>query len=285
MLVCRALDPAAVSTRSPTPASTVSIATKGLPTGLPCSSVWRTITPGVIPTFLVPWLENKANYSFFFDRKIVPPGREDLPPEYQYAPYTTEAAKSLGQIMGKLPYIHKTDFASPAKIENLVRGWTGGLGYYALQIASGGLKAAGAVEAGPEKPSSTFADIPLVKAFAVRYPSSSAESIQEFYDSYKEAAGMEKAITSLMGKEFKVQQGLKLMAKDFAVKLEGHHQALGMAHDYIEAVYNNSTMTADEKREFVDIAYFQMIDIARDGNRMIRDLKELQRRLKKGGAQ
>src|SRR5574340_208324 len=43
MLVWRAEEPAAVSTRSPMPASTLSMATYGFPEGLPCSSVGRQI--------------------------------------------------------------------------------------------------------------------------------------------------------------------------------------------------------------------------------------------------
>src|SRR3990170_5470968 len=43
ILVWRAEDPAAVNTRSPMPASTLSMATYGLPEGSPCSSVGRQI--------------------------------------------------------------------------------------------------------------------------------------------------------------------------------------------------------------------------------------------------
>ncbi len=237
-------------------------------------TLWRTAAPGVIPTFLVPWLENKANYSFFFDQKVVPASREDLPPQYQYAPYTTEAAKKLGEILGKMPYIEKTDFASPAKVENLVRGWTGGLGYYALQIVSEGLVRTGLAEEGPPKPEKSFADIPFVKAFAVRYPQAGAESVQDFYDHYKEAAGIEKAIGT-MSKEFKYEKAIEILVNDYSGSLKGYAQAIGNLHDMVEMVWNHPEMKPEEKREFIDICYFQMIAIARSGNGMIKDMKKI----------
>jgi hypothetical protein len=235
-------------------------------------SAWRTISPGVIPTFLVPWLENQANYSFFFDRNIVPGDRKDLPPEYQYGPWTTPAAKALGETLGRLPYIDKTQFASPAKVENLIRGWTGGLGYYALQLAGAALQYTGRIEEGPPQPTKSFADIPFIKAFAVRYPTTSAESIQEFYERYKEASGIARAI-EVTAKEYRFEKSIKLLVEDYAGNLEGHHQTMSNLQKMVELVYNNPDMTPDEKREFVDICYFQMIDVAHNGVQMIKELK------------
>src|SRR5574340_234957 len=61
MLVWRAEEPAAVSTRSPMPASTLSMATYGFPEGLPCSSVWRQIS-----SF------RPVNFSSFMVETVVP---------------------------------------------------------------------------------------------------------------------------------------------------------------------------------------------------------------------
>lgn len=237
-------------------------------------SIFRTIIPPILPNIAIPWIENLTNYSFFFDRNIVPGDRKDLPPEFQYGPWTTPAAKALGETLGRLPYIDKTQFASPAKVENLIRGWTGGLGYYALQIASAGLQYTGAIEEGPPKPTKSFADIPLIKAFAVRYPSTSAESIQEFYERYKEAAGIARAI-EVTAREYRFDKSIKLLVEDYAGNLEGHHQTMSNLQKMVELVYNNPDMTPDEKREFVDICYFQMIDVAHNGVQMIKELKKI----------
>ncbi len=65
------------------------------------------------------------------------------------------------------------------------------------------------------------------------------------------------------------------MTEQYEVTLDGHYKAIGNLHDFIERIYNNPTMTRDEKREFVDIAYFQMIDIARSGNDLIKEIKKI----------
>jgi hypothetical protein len=53
-----------------------------------------------------------------------------------------------------------------------------------MQAADAGLRKAGALP-DPVKPTPTLADIPVVKAFMVRYPSATTQSIQDFYDQHE----------------------------------------------------------------------------------------------------
>src|SRR5204863_8151537 len=102
-------------------------------------------------------------------------------------PYTTELTKSIGQIVGTFSGMHDSSFASPIVIDNYIRGWTGTLGTYAVQIADAALRKAGVLP-DPIQPARTLADIPAIRAFVVRYPSASAQSIQDFYDRYDKSA-------------------------------------------------------------------------------------------------
>ena len=81
-------------------------------------------TPNWIPTLLVPTLENWANRSTYTGRPIVPRYLESLPPEQQYTRNTSTIARKIGSLMGW----------SPLKIDNLVRGTTGGIGSYAVRL-------------------------------------------------------------------------------------------------------------------------------------------------------
>lgn len=136
-------------------------------------------TPGFIPTTLLPVIENISNYSFFLDRPIVSRGKEGLPPEAQHGLYTTEIAKVIGSA---LRY-------SPAKIENLILGYTGGLGRYALGIIDRVLVGTRAVKI-PPRPTPSFSDLPIIKAFLVREPEGSAsESVNRIYTMYGEIGG------------------------------------------------------------------------------------------------
>ena len=94
--------------------------------------------PGYIPTALLPIIETWANKSFFTDLPIVPEREKNLEPEYQFGPYTTETSKVIGAILD----------ASPRKIENFIRGYTGGLGMYAIKLAEAVGQETGVMEEG-----------------------------------------------------------------------------------------------------------------------------------------
>jgi len=228
----------------------------------------RAASPGMIPTVQAPFIENWANRSLFFDRNLVPMSREDLLPEYQYSDHTSETAKLLSSVVGRFPGLDQWKGAAPAYIENLIYGWSGGLGRYALQIADAGLKAAGAVEEKFQKPAATLADIPFVKAFVVRYPSAQAESIQRFYDNFDKALAVNKTIKVLMEKEQNPEAAAKLWQSSGMADLQGIRTALSNAHNTIDLVYRNPDMTPDEKRELIDQIYMQMIAMAQNGNKL-----------------
>jgi len=245
------------------------------------NSAMSGLTPGFVPTVAIPIMENWANKSTFFNRPIVPNNRTDLLSEYQYGPYTTETAKQLGSILGKLPWMGNTPISSPAKIDNLIRGWTGGLGMYALQIADKGLEVTGITPRDYEKPAATLSEIPFIKAFHTRYPSSNAASIQRFYDNYKEADQTLKTVKALISQENNPDAAIKLMEANNMENLRGNYTAISNIHTMIDAIYINPTMTGDEKREFIDMLYLQMIDVAKNGNEVFDMIKEQRKEMQK----
>jgi hypothetical protein len=190
----------------------------------------------------------------------VPRGKEELLPQYQYQPYTTETGKLIGKALSHVPGVS----ASPAKVDNLVRGWSGGLGNYAMRIIDQALLAAG-ISPREVKPSKTLSDIPLLKAFAVRYPGADAESIRKFYDRYKEAQQIT-ATAKALSKQGKYDEAAEVYQSGNAVKIEGVYKALRNAHRAIDKIYSLPDMTPDEKRKAIDDIYMGMIKIAENGN-------------------
>src|SRR5207247_7729006 len=136
--------------------------------------------PPVVPTAVTPLIENYANRSFYRNRPIVPRGKEDLPAAEQSTPFTSETARLLGRALGY----------SPAKIDNLVRGYTGGLGRYATGAVDQILRRVTG-EAAPEEPApkDKLAHLPLIRAFVRQIASGEAESVEELYQNYTEAEG------------------------------------------------------------------------------------------------
>ena len=147
-------------------------------------------SPGYIPTFLEPAIENITNYSFFLGRPIVPQGKTSLPPEAQYGNYTSETAKLIGKVL---------DY-SPSKVDNLIQGYTAGLGKYAVSIIDKTLSVTGITKE-EVKPALSKEDYPVLKAFMIRPPiGSSSNSVDRVYDLYAETSGQMSYVKDLVEK-------------------------------------------------------------------------------------
>jgi len=128
-------------------------------------SLYEVTLPNLLPTALIPLGEWWANKSFFTGQAIVPMKEQDLPDEMQYGPYTSNVAKFAGEKTGQ----------SPRKIDNAIRGLTGGAG---TAVVSGIDTLTGG---GTNRPAQTLSDMPVVKAF-IADPRKGQQSTQDFYD-------------------------------------------------------------------------------------------------------
>ena len=167
----------------------------------------QAFAPPIVPTAVAPLIENYANRSFRSGRSIVPRGREDFPPAEQTGAFTTETSQRLGRALNY----------SPAKIDNLVRGYTGGLGQYVTSAADAALRVASG-EAPPETAAGDpLAHIPLLRAFVRRGVANDAESVNEFYRAFDEAEAHRRAWHAY------VAAGNRAEAADY---LAAHRQAI-----------------------------------------------------------
>jgi hypothetical protein len=248
-------------------------------------SVFDIITPNVTPTALAPLVEQYANRSTMSDRTLIPKDQEKNLPEYQYTPYTTELTKKLGQVISAFPGMREQAtgpgapfgpaaraLTTPILMENYIRAWTGGLGMYALQAADAGLRKTGALP-DPIKPASTLSDIPVVRAFVVRYPSSSAQSIQDFYDQHEVT---KKFYDTWHGKaqEGDVAAMERIQAAGgpmMFMRLDAIKETLTEHSKLVRDINKNQTIKAEEKRQLIDRLYGNMIEIGKAGKQMLRD--------------
>lgn len=228
--------------------------------------------PHVIPNAIQPILEQVTNYSFFRGGSLVPDSVQKLLPEYRYTEYTTEASKALGKIIASVPYSGST--ASPMVIENYVRQWTGGLGTYALQIADASLRKSGVLP-DPPKPNDTLADIPVVKAFVVRYPSATADSIEHFYDQYEQKKMVADTYDRLL-QQGNADVAMQVLQRDptAMMNLDGIRQALAQQSQLVRTIYKDPKMPGDQKRQLIDGIYFQMIQMAHMGNNVMAQMEK-----------
>ena len=189
-----------------------------------------------IPQTVLPFVEARTNYSFFTMRPIVGQGMENVAKEYQVAPNTSEAAKKLGGILGESPII----------VDHIMKGYTGSLGMYAIDLIDAVLFSN---DASP-KPAKRFEQMPVIKRFIVD----------------KEAKGTVTAYYDLKNSVDEVVRTVNLMERTGNVEgmgdyIEKNAYLLGMK-GYISSVekqmkvlreaaiqIRSSDMSPEEKRE------------------------------------
>jgi hypothetical protein len=237
-------------------------------------SLAQAFTPSYIPTFAVPVIEHFSNKSTFTGGPIVPSSVEKLLPEYQYMEYTTETGKMLGKLVSRLPEMRTNSLSSPMVLENYIRAWSGNMGMYALQLADQALTKAHVVP-DPVKPAATLSDIPIIKAFAIRYPSATAQSITDFYQNAQKNEQVIQTIHHLakqgdfdnVSKELLIQEN-----REKLVSLSRIQQGLGRQTQFIRLIWKNPQIAPDEKRRQIDNIYSNMIQTSKLGNKLVDEI-------------
>tara|TARA_R110001583_G_scaffold49228_2_gene154139 strand:- start:1105 stop:5163 length:4059 start_codon:yes stop_codon:yes gene_type:complete len=158
----------------------------------------------VFPSPIKTAVEQVTNYNFFQGRPIYSPWMDELPPEERKTAGTSLTAQELGKVFKY----------SPAKIDNLIRGTFATSGPYLTDAGDILIKKVKEWngEEFPEDPTSPV-DIPLVRAFTMRYPTGyMSNSLQQFSDTQKLAT--------------EVQNGLKIFKDDRLEEYRQENEAL-----------------------------------------------------------
>jgi hypothetical protein len=250
----------------------------------------RSMVPNVIPTIMGVPMEIWANRSVFFDRPIIPHSREKLLPEAQYSVHTTELAKKIARAIGYIPGAELTPMASPAVIEHIVRGWSGGLGTLTMKLLDDALHAVGVFESFV-KPKDTLADIPLIRAFIHRHPSMSTRTIERFYEEAAIADKYDNTIKAMIkeGKRGAVNRLIQKQRENgYLFKLKSQRKAIRNMTRLVRKIYRLPShtdphtgikMTDDElalwKRESIDTLYVRINQVADAGVKMIDHFRKL----------
>ena len=159
---------------------------------------------------------------------------------------------------------------SPAKMENIVRGWTGGVGTYLMNIVDLSARKAGIVP-DPIKPKDTLEDIPFVRAFTVRHPNGGSQSVTRFYDEFAKRSEYLKAY-NIAGRKFDTATMEDLSKYQVYKGLNAIQRSLAEVSSQIRTIYMLPDMSADEKRQNIDALYMTKIAIAQQGLKTIREM-------------
>ncbi len=217
-------------------------------------SIWEGAIPGIIPTAAVPVIENWVNYSFFTDRKLENATQEGLPPGMRVGAYTTGLAEQVGKMAN----------ISPIKIDNMIQGWTGGLGKETASLISYIMK-----NETPEVEKKWYEQAPGLKGFLAREPIGSiSESVNNFYDIYEKTQQAEKGYKLLAksGDSLGASKYYKGHKKDIAMAKSARavSEQLSVLRKQILIIQDNKTMGSGSKRIKIDMLKKRMTDITRN---------------------
>jgi hypothetical protein len=203
-----------------------------------------------VPQLVRPGLENALNKSFFTGRDLISPAEARLQPAQQYRDNTSETAKAVGAMFG----------LSPIKIENLVRGYTGGMGMALIQVL--GMPFEGGEQGG--KASKRLSDMPLIgTAFQ---PDDAGGIINRTYERVKEIQQAQATFNDMLKRGNRAQAAAFLQANaediskaSFANSFPQMMADLAKA----EAAVKASALSPAEKRERLDALRQRKIMLAK----------------------
>jgi len=137
------------------------------------------ILPIPFPTIALPFVETKANYSFFMNRPIIPRALQQVEPQYQSYEWTPEFIKEIGALTKQSPLI----------IDNYLYGWTGGLGRTATYLMDKLLQKKEIVKEKKTALPTTLADIPGLRGFVAREPIGiGSDPVNDLFDLYNKVS-------------------------------------------------------------------------------------------------
>jgi hypothetical protein len=204
----------------------------------------------LMPAAVKPLVENLTNYSFFTGRSLETRAEQMEKAEFRYRDNTSELAKQVGALTG----------VSPIKIENLIRGYTGGMGLALAQALNFSMPTAGSPEQATKRLSDAAVIGPLFQ------PADAGGQVSAVYDRISDIAETKRTYDKLV-KEGRMADARALVQDDvekfskYAVAGNVQEQ-LGKITQAMNAI-KASTLSADEKREQLDKLQALRIQIAK----------------------
>lgn len=226
----------------------------------------------LLPHAALPPTEILANYDFFRNRNIVSPYDTGLPLEQQYSRWTSEVGKFVGPKIG----------LAPAHFDHLVYGFTGGYGRGVVDLADAAIDTASG--SAIVRPSRTWSAVPGVGTFyRGDVLSSGAQSFDTLYRRLEELDALNRGLRRYV-RERRVDDARRVLdtyeplifdarpvKAPKSLQFQAERQRLRRAatvlselrRDVVQPIFNNMTITPDQKRRQLDRAQQRMVAVAR----------------------
>jgi hypothetical protein len=214
--------------------------------------------PGVLPTVAAPILENVTNYNFFTGRPLENQTLQGLPKPMRFMYGTTEISKKLGELTN----------VSPIKLDNMIQGWTGGLGRQFAELADYVLS-----DKVPEVEKKWYEQAAGVRGFVAREPiGPPSDSVNTFYDIYERTQQADRGFKTLTkaGQSADAKHFFSENKKDIAMASSARKisETLSELRKRVLMVQNNPSIASGTKRMRIDMIYKRMTDVAKTYNKL-----------------
>ena len=190
------------------------------------------------PQTFKPLIETTTNFNFFTWRAIIPPGLENVAPQYQVGPSTSKVAESIGKAIG----------ASPMIVDHLISGYTGTMGTYMVDLMDSIFN----TMTDSPKPAKRFEQMPVIRRFLV--DPEARGTVSQYYDlrnSVDEAVRTVNLLEKSMNYEDYgeyVQENMKLLgARDYVLNMDKSLAELRA----MKATIRLAKMSAEEKTKSI----------------------------------
>ena len=210
-----------------------------------------------IPQTALPFVEVLTNHSFFTGRDIIGQGMQDIAPEFQVGPGTSLLSQKIGSAVGM----------SPMKLDHIIKGFTGTIGMYGVDIIDSVLD----LNSNSPKVSKRFEQLPVIKRFALDPEARGA--VTAYYDLKNSVDEATRTINLLertgnfeaWGEYYKDNMNL-LATKDYVSDLEKDMKEIRE----MKVMIRSSTISGDNKRD-------ALVSLNRMENQLVSNIKEIRK--------
>lgn len=203
------------------------------------------------PQLIKPIWEQSANWISFTDSPIVGRGEQNLQPEAQFSPWTSETMRELAQAM---PDWAPEWLRSPRRLEAALRAYTGTLGMYLLGMSDAAVR--GALDY-PQDPATKIYDHAIVRRFMRDPNPRQTKYAEQMYEMLNEANSVFSTINRYR-REQRFDEAAELQTANKSklavrVRLNRIGTQVRNINAQIRLIQNSRTISAKEKRERIDV--------------------------------
>ena len=204
------------------------------------------------PQFYLPYHEAAYNYSYFTGRSVEPKSMGDIEPGYRYNQHTSELAMAIGRALNDTQHILPDEFISPMRIDHMIKGYSGTLGTYVMDVSDWAWRNLGG---NINRPARSMYEYPVMRRFFAK--EAGRALITQAYELMDE---VKKTMQTL--KKLEDTPGLEVDAMEFASdrqnlldvaqQLKPMKKELNDLRQQRQKVFEDPLMSSDQKRVAMD---------------------------------